>query len=135
MSEDEKVSVSQILDNVKTHEKALQSFQQDHCCKARCIEDKAQETFQQRYMVSCFSRPLFVFTFRRFFLFTSKLSLGESHRSMSPQGQLRLRVNRRSQPKPLLNHFEQSQWSQWLKRSAKTTLMNPLRRKKQNRNS
>ncbi|KAL0666646.1 hypothetical protein Bca4012_029350 [Brassica carinata] len=50
MSEDEKVSVSQILDNVKTHEKSLESFQQDHCCQARCIEDKAQETFQQRYM-------------------------------------------------------------------------------------
>ncbi|CAN7103870.1 unnamed protein product [Brassica rapa subsp. narinosa] len=50
MSEDEKVSVSQILENVKTHEKSLESFQQDHCCQARCIEDKAQETFQQRYM-------------------------------------------------------------------------------------
>ncbi|RID61728.1 hypothetical protein BRARA_E00857 [Brassica rapa] len=50
MSEDEKVSVSQILENVKIHEKSLESFQQDHCCQARCIEDKAQETFQQRYM-------------------------------------------------------------------------------------
>ncbi|VVB02333.1 unnamed protein product [Arabis nemorensis] len=50
MSEDEKASVSQILENVKTHEKTLASFQQDHCCQSRCIEDKAQETFQQRYM-------------------------------------------------------------------------------------
>nr|VDD15046.1 unnamed protein product [Brassica rapa] len=50
MSEDEKVFVSQILENVKTHEKSLESFQHDHCCQARCIEDKAQETFQQRYM-------------------------------------------------------------------------------------
>ncbi|CAH2059112.1 unnamed protein product [Thlaspi arvense] len=50
MSEDEKASVSQILENVKTHGKTLESFQQDHCCQTRCIEDKAQETFQQRYM-------------------------------------------------------------------------------------
>ncbi|CAN6843732.1 unnamed protein product [Brassica oleracea] len=50
MSEGEKMFVSQILKNVKTHEKSLESFQHDHCCQARCIEDKAQETFQQRYM-------------------------------------------------------------------------------------
>ncbi|KAJ4903718.1 putative 125 kDa kinesin-related protein [Raphanus sativus] len=50
MSEDEKAYVSQILNDVKTHEKSLESFQEDHCCQARCIEDKAQETFQQRYM-------------------------------------------------------------------------------------
>ncbi|CAN8287444.1 unnamed protein product [Cochlearia groenlandica] len=50
MSEDEKVSVSQVLENVRTHEKSLESFRQDHCCQARSIEDKAQETFQQTYM-------------------------------------------------------------------------------------
>ncbi|XP_010505150.1 PREDICTED: kinesin-like protein KIN-5C [Camelina sativa] len=50
MSEDEKTSVSQILENVRSHEKSLQSFQEDQCCQARCIEDKAQETFQQKYM-------------------------------------------------------------------------------------
>jgi kinesin family protein 11 len=50
MSEDEKASVSKILENVRSHEKTLESFQQDQCCQARCIEDKAQETFQQQYM-------------------------------------------------------------------------------------
>lgn len=74
MSEDEKASVSQILENVKTHEKTLESFQQDHCCQSRCIEDKAQETFQQRYMVSYYSQLRYNISQKDLIL---KLSFGE----------------------------------------------------------
>ena len=137
MSEGEKVFVSEILKNVKTHEKSLESFQHDHCCQARCIEDKAQETFQQRYMVSCFSHSIIItltlFTLKKNLI--TKLSHLVNYRSMRPQGQLRQRVSQRSQLKTPLNHYEQCQWRHWLKCSVKTTLMNPLRPRNINFNS
>ncbi|XP_010520703.1 PREDICTED: kinesin-like protein KIN-5C [Tarenaya hassleriana] len=50
VSKDQQGSVSQIFETVRAHEEALESFRHDHSCQTVSIEDKAQETFQQRYM-------------------------------------------------------------------------------------
>lgn len=54
MSDNERGSVSKILDAVKAHANALETFREDHSGKSAAIEDRAHETFEQRYMVSWF---------------------------------------------------------------------------------
>lgn len=50
-SQQEQTSISGILDGVKAHEKTLDQFRGNHAGQAASINEKAQETFQQRYMV------------------------------------------------------------------------------------
>ncbi|KAG2682993.1 hypothetical protein I3843_10G011500 [Carya illinoinensis] len=50
VSEQEQSSISGILEIVKAHQNNLQVFREDHSSQAACIEEKAQNTFQQRYM-------------------------------------------------------------------------------------
>ncbi|KDP37322.1 hypothetical protein JCGZ_06776 [Jatropha curcas] len=49
VSEQERGSVSGILDAVKAHADTLESFREDHSSQATAIEGKSQETFQQNY--------------------------------------------------------------------------------------
>ncbi|KAJ0028790.1 hypothetical protein Pint_36047 [Pistacia integerrima] len=49
-SQQEQTSISGILDGVKAHEKTLELFRGSHSGQAASINEKAQETFQQRYM-------------------------------------------------------------------------------------
>ena len=51
VSDVERGSVSKILDAVKAHANVLETFREDHSGKSAAIEDRAQETFEQRYMV------------------------------------------------------------------------------------
>lgn len=51
VSEQEQGSISGILEIVKVHTNSLQSFREDHSGQAASIEEKAQETFQQQFMV------------------------------------------------------------------------------------
>ncbi|KAJ6406701.1 hypothetical protein OIU84_010250 [Salix udensis] len=50
VSDVERGSVSKILDAVKAHANVLETFREDHSSKSAAIEDRAQETFEQRYM-------------------------------------------------------------------------------------
>ncbi|KAG5243976.1 kinesin-related protein [Salix suchowensis] len=50
VSDVERGSVSKILDAVKAHANVLETFREDHSGKSAAIEDRAQETFEQRYM-------------------------------------------------------------------------------------
>ncbi|KAH8504742.1 hypothetical protein H0E87_012111 [Populus deltoides] len=50
VSDNERGSVSKILDAVKAHANALETFREDHSGKSAAIEDRAHETFEQRYM-------------------------------------------------------------------------------------
>ncbi|XWS43399.1 hypothetical protein CRYUN_Cryun16bG0100100 [Craigia yunnanensis] len=50
MSEQEQGIMSGILDSVKAHGKSLETFQDDHSSQATYIKQRAEETFQQRYM-------------------------------------------------------------------------------------
>ncbi|XP_044489949.1 kinesin-like protein KIN-5C [Mangifera indica] len=49
-SQQEQTSISGILDGVKAYEKTLYQFRGNHAGQAASINEKAQETFQQRYM-------------------------------------------------------------------------------------
>lgn len=51
VSEQEQGSIFGIFEIVKAHTNSLQSFREDHSGQAVSIEEKARETFQQRYMV------------------------------------------------------------------------------------
>lgn len=51
MSEQERGSIHEVIDTVKAHGKTMEAFQEDHSCQAASIKEKAQETFQQRFMV------------------------------------------------------------------------------------
>lgn len=51
VSEQERTSVSGILEVVKAHANSLEILREDHSGQAACIEEKARETFQQQYMV------------------------------------------------------------------------------------
>ncbi|KAJ4705284.1 Kinesin-like protein [Melia azedarach] len=48
-SEQERASISEILDGVRAHEKTLDDFRESHSGQASSIKEKAQETFHQRY--------------------------------------------------------------------------------------
>ncbi|KAJ6698367.1 125 KDA KINESIN-RELATED PROTEIN-LIKE [Salix purpurea] len=50
VSDVERGSVSKILDAVIAHANVLETFREDHSGKSAAIEDRAQETFEQRYM-------------------------------------------------------------------------------------
>ncbi|XP_021892543.1 kinesin-like protein KIN-5C [Carica papaya] len=50
MSEQERGSIHEVIDTVKAHGKTMEAFQEDHSCQAASIKEKAQETFQQRFM-------------------------------------------------------------------------------------
>ncbi|GLT62689.1 hypothetical protein SLA2020_353070 [Shorea laevis] len=50
VSKQEQEAISGILDTVKAHTKTLETFQNDHSCQATSIRERAEETFQQRYM-------------------------------------------------------------------------------------
>ncbi|XP_010553387.1 PREDICTED: kinesin-like protein KIN-5C [Tarenaya hassleriana] len=50
LSENQQVSVSQIMGTVSAHEESLESFRHDHSCQTLSIKDNAQETFKSRYM-------------------------------------------------------------------------------------
>ncbi|XVF76179.1 hypothetical protein PTKIN_Ptkin13bG0245800 [Pterospermum kingtungense] len=50
MSDQEQGIMSGILDTVKAHGKNLESFQDDHSSQATSIKERAEETFQHRYM-------------------------------------------------------------------------------------
>lgn len=51
VSEQERTSVSGILEVVKAHANSLEVLREDHSGQVACIEEKARETFQQQYMV------------------------------------------------------------------------------------
>ncbi|GKV38905.1 hypothetical protein SLEP1_g46758 [Rubroshorea leprosula] len=50
VSELKQESISGILDRVQAHTKTLETFKSDHSCQASSVREKAEETFQQRYM-------------------------------------------------------------------------------------
>ncbi|GMI71067.1 hypothetical protein like AT2G36200 [Hibiscus trionum] len=50
MSEQELGITQGIMDSVKAHSKSLETFQDDHSSEASSIKQRAEETFQQRYM-------------------------------------------------------------------------------------
>ncbi|XP_017977805.1 PREDICTED: kinesin-like protein KIN-5C [Theobroma cacao] len=50
VSEQEQGITSGILDTVKAHGKSLETFQDDHSSQATSIRQRAEETFQQRYL-------------------------------------------------------------------------------------
>lgn len=50
-SEQEQASIAEVLDDVKAHEKTINLFRESHSAQSAAIKEKAQETFQQRYMV------------------------------------------------------------------------------------
>ncbi|XWS59472.1 hypothetical protein CRYUN_Cryun08bG0125000 [Craigia yunnanensis] len=50
MSEQEQGITSGILDSVTAHGKSLETFQEDHSNQVTSIKQRAEETFQQRYM-------------------------------------------------------------------------------------
>ncbi|OMO68330.1 hypothetical protein COLO4_29695 [Corchorus olitorius] len=50
MSEQERGITTGILDSVTAHGKSLETFQDDHSSQATSVKQKAEETFQQRYM-------------------------------------------------------------------------------------
>ncbi|KAK8492362.1 hypothetical protein V6N13_035211 [Hibiscus sabdariffa] len=50
MSEQELGITRGIVDSVTTHNKSLETFQDDHSSQASSIKQRAEETFQQRYM-------------------------------------------------------------------------------------
>lgn len=54
ISEQERGSISGILDTVKTHTETIEAFRNDHSCQVSSIEEKAKETFRQQYTVSCY---------------------------------------------------------------------------------
>lgn len=54
-SEQERASISEILDGVRAHEKTLDDFRESHSGQASSIKEKAQETFHQRYTVGYLS--------------------------------------------------------------------------------
>lgn len=58
VSRQEKGHISGILEKVKTHGKMLDTLREDHSGQAASIEQKAIETFQQRYMVCCLTSIL-----------------------------------------------------------------------------
>lgn len=49
-SEQERESISGILETVQAHIQLLESFHEDHSSKASSVREKAEETFQHRYM-------------------------------------------------------------------------------------
>ncbi|KDO70475.1 hypothetical protein CISIN_1g003495mg [Citrus sinensis] len=49
-SEQEQASIAEVLDDVKAHEKTINLFRESHSAQSASIKEKAQETFQQRYM-------------------------------------------------------------------------------------
>ncbi|XP_024038388.1 kinesin-like protein KIN-5C [Citrus clementina] len=49
-SEQEQASIAEVLDDVKAHEKTINLFRESHSAQSGSIKEKAQETFQQRYM-------------------------------------------------------------------------------------
>ncbi|XP_039042215.1 kinesin-like protein KIN-5C [Hibiscus syriacus] len=51
MSEQEQGITRGIMDSVKAHGKSLETFQDNHSSQASSIKQRAEETFQQRYMV------------------------------------------------------------------------------------
>ncbi|KAK8553980.1 hypothetical protein V6N12_030959 [Hibiscus sabdariffa] len=50
MSEQELGVTRGIVDYIKAHSKSLETFQDDHWSQASSINQRAEETFQQRYM-------------------------------------------------------------------------------------
>ncbi|XVE75941.1 hypothetical protein DITRI_Ditri12bG0132500 [Diplodiscus trichospermus] len=56
MSEQEQGITSGILDSVTAHGKSLETFQDDHSNQATSIKQRADKTFQHRYMV-CYAEP------------------------------------------------------------------------------
>ncbi|KAG2686633.1 hypothetical protein I3843_09G015600 [Carya illinoinensis] len=50
VSEQERASISGVLEVVKAHANSLEILREDHSGQAACIEEKARETFQQQYM-------------------------------------------------------------------------------------
>lgn len=56
MDEQERESISGILEVVKAQSTTLKTFQEDHSGQAASIEERARDTFQNQYMVSCFLR-------------------------------------------------------------------------------
>lgn len=59
VSEQEQGITSGILDTVKAHGKSLETFQDDHSSQATSIRQRAEETFQQRYLVCYAAFDLF----------------------------------------------------------------------------
>lgn len=55
LSEKERASISGILDTANTHSETIGVLEHDHASQCTSIEQKALETFQQRYMVCCLS--------------------------------------------------------------------------------
>ena len=49
--EQEREAVSAILETTKSQAKNLESLQEDHARQSSSIEQKAHDTFQQKYMV------------------------------------------------------------------------------------
>ncbi|GMI96676.1 hypothetical protein like AT2G36200 [Hibiscus trionum] len=50
MSEQEQGVTRGIVDSIKAHSKSLETFRDDHSSQASSIKQRAEETFQQRYM-------------------------------------------------------------------------------------
>lgn len=63
MSVQERESISGILQTVQAHIQLLESFREDHSGKASSVREKAEETFQHRYMVALLSQLLTKFEY------------------------------------------------------------------------
>lgn len=48
----EKSLVSGVVESVRSHSNTIETFREDHSSQAACIEQRAQDTFQNLYMVS-----------------------------------------------------------------------------------
>jgi kinesin family protein 11 len=51
VSEQERGHISGILETVKAHATSLEIFREDHSGQAASIEENAQDTFREQYMV------------------------------------------------------------------------------------
>lgn len=52
MDEQERESISGILEVIKAQSTTLETFREDHSGQAASIEERARDTFQNQYMVS-----------------------------------------------------------------------------------
>lgn len=62
--EQERESISEILENIKAHSNTLETFREDHSGQAASIEERARDTFQNQYAVSCFFSQLVIMMMR-----------------------------------------------------------------------
>lgn len=75
LSGEERASISGILGTASAHSETLEELKKNHCTQSTSIEQKALETFQQKFMVRK-SRILDKFNFSGFHFVTAYFAVG-----------------------------------------------------------